>query len=63
MLVYEDFSADPKRRTDSRPGSVASFHASVPFSQSPSIEDEHARALQSHQEAMERFVVSSLFVA
>lgn len=58
MLVYEDFGADPKRRTDSRPGSVTSFHTSAPYSQSPSIEDEHARALESHQEAMERFVVS-----
>ena len=58
MIVYEDFAVDPRRRTDSRPDSVASFHTPVPYSQSPSIEDAHVHALRSHQDAMDRFMVS-----
>ncbi|KAF9532432.1 Not1-domain-containing protein [Crepidotus variabilis] len=56
MVVYEDFGSDPRRRIDSRPASVSSFHASMPYAQSPSLEDIHAHGLQGHQEAMERFV-------
>ena len=58
MVVYEDFGADPRRRSDSRPASVASFHTPVPYSQSPTLEDAHLHALQSHQDAMDRFMVS-----
>jgi CCR4-NOT transcription complex subunit 1 len=58
MIVYEDFVVDPRRRADSRPSSVASFHTPVPYSQSPSIEDAHVHTLQSHQDAMDRFMVS-----
>ena len=58
MIVYEDFVVDPSSCADSQPGSVASFHIPIPYSQSPSIEDAHAHTLQSHQDAMERFMVS-----
>ncbi|KAF8964122.1 Not1-domain-containing protein [Flammula alnicola] len=57
-LVYEDFGADLKRRTDSRPASVTSIHTSAaPYSQSPSMEHEFNQNLHNHQEAMDRFAI------
>jgi len=56
MVLYEDFGVDGKRRGDSRPASVSSFHASIPYSQSPTMENPRNHTLQSHQDAMERFV-------
>jgi CCR4-NOT transcription complex subunit 1 len=55
--VYEDFGSDPKRRIESRPGSVTSMHTpGAPYSQSPSLEHEFVHQT-SHQEAMERFAI------
>ena len=58
MVVYEDFCVESKPRGDSRPASVAPFHAPLSYPQSPSLEDAHGHALRNHQDAMERLAVS-----
>ncbi|KAJ2931428.1 hypothetical protein H1R20_g5724, partial [Candolleomyces eurysporus] len=57
LSVYEDFASDAKRVADlSRPGSAASFAASIPYIRSPALDQQMLRPGGIlHQEAMERF--------
>ena len=75
--VYEDFGkgfrciattdmnnriSDPNRKSESRPASVSSFNAAALYRPASSLERPLNQNLQSHQEAMERFLVSPYLI-
>jgi CCR4-NOT transcription complex subunit 1 len=76
--VYEDFGktfrrittidmnnriSDPSRRSESRPASVSSFNAAALYRPASSLDRPLNQNLHSHQEAMERFLVSPYLIS